>query len=87
MCIPPVVARQRLGKHVPAATNTRNNRRIVERMRVWICLCIPLLFLGNNSAKTFRRQQRIVGGVVFYVVHVVSKENRRLVPLHVSTFV
>jgi hypothetical protein len=27
-CIPPIVVRQRFGKHVPAATNTRNNRGI-----------------------------------------------------------
>jgi hypothetical protein len=27
---PPIVARQRLGKHVPAATNTHSNRRTVE---------------------------------------------------------
>jgi hypothetical protein len=32
ICISPIVARQRLGKHVPAATNTRNNRRIVGRV-------------------------------------------------------
>jgi hypothetical protein len=30
ICIPHIVASQRLGKHVPAATITRNNRRIVE---------------------------------------------------------
>jgi hypothetical protein len=35
--------------------------------------------VGNNSLKTFSRQQRIVGGVVFYVVRVVWKETRRLV--------
>jgi hypothetical protein len=29
MCIPLIVARQRLGKHVPATTNARSNRRIV----------------------------------------------------------
>jgi hypothetical protein len=29
---PLIVARQRLGKYVPAATNTRNNRRIVGRV-------------------------------------------------------
>jgi hypothetical protein len=44
----PIVARQWLGKHIPAATIARNNRRIVER-------------------------------VVFYMVHVVSKESRRLI--------
>jgi hypothetical protein len=43
MCIPPYVVRQLLGRHIPLATNTRNNRRIV-------------------------------GGVVFYKVRVVSKE-------------
>jgi hypothetical protein len=40
-------------------------------------LCI-LSLLGNNSIKTFPRQRRI-GGVVFYAVRVVSKENRRLI--------
>jgi hypothetical protein len=39
-----IVARQRLGSHVPEPTNTRNSRIIV-------------------------------GGIVFYVVHVMSKES------------
>jgi hypothetical protein len=33
----------------------------------------------NNFAKMLPRQRRIVGGVVFYVVPVVSKESRLLV--------
>jgi hypothetical protein len=40
---------------------------------------IHLSFLRNNLVKTFQWQERIVGGIVFYVVHVVSKENKRLV--------
>jgi hypothetical protein len=28
MCIHPIVARHRVGRHVPASTNTRNHRRI-----------------------------------------------------------
>jgi hypothetical protein len=32
ICIPPILATQWLGKHVPAATIIRNNRRIVERV-------------------------------------------------------
>jgi hypothetical protein len=32
MCIPPIVARQRLGKHVPETMNTHNNRRNVGRV-------------------------------------------------------
>jgi hypothetical protein len=39
----------------------------------------PLSLLGNSLVKTFPRQRRIVGGVVFYAVHVVSKESRLLV--------
>jgi hypothetical protein len=52
MCVPPFGARQRFGKHVPAATNTRNSRKIVglvifytvrvlSKESVWVCLCIP----------------------------------------------
>jgi hypothetical protein len=36
VCIPPIVARQRLGKQVSAATNTRNNKIIVGRVCLWV---------------------------------------------------
>jgi hypothetical protein len=74
-CIPPFIARQRLGKYDPAERNTANTKRIVGRL----CLCIPLSLLGNNSVKIFQQQQRIAGGVVFYAVRVVSNEGRRLI--------
>jgi hypothetical protein len=67
-CILPFIARQRLGKHVPSSTNTRNNRIIVGRVWLWVCLCTPLSLLCNNWVKTFSRQRRIVGGVVFYAI-------------------
>jgi hypothetical protein len=35
--------------------------------------------LGSGSVNSYPRQQRIVGGVVFYAVRVVSKESGRLV--------
>jgi hypothetical protein len=77
MCILPIVARQRLGKHVPSATSTCNNTRIIERIifcavrflskeSLLVSLCIPVLLLGNNSVNKFPRQRTIVGGVVFY---------------------
>jgi hypothetical protein len=44
----------------------------------------PLQLLGKNPTKTFPRQRRIVGCVVFYAVHIVSKENRPLVLLRTS---
>jgi hypothetical protein len=34
-------------------------------------LFIPLLLLGNSLVKMFLRQQRIVGGVIFYATRVV----------------
>jgi hypothetical protein len=78
-CIPPFIARQRLSKHVPAATNTHKSRRTVGRACLWVCLCIPLSLLGNNSVKKFPQQRRIVGGIIFYVGRVISNESRRLV--------
>jgi hypothetical protein len=81
-CISPFVASQRFDKHVPAARNTHNSR-IVGRL----CLCIPLSLVGNSSVKTFPRQRRVVGGVIFCAVCVVSKESRRLVLPKTSAFI
>jgi hypothetical protein len=86
----PIVARQRLGEHVPVAKNIHNNITIVGRVvfcgiRVlsneilWVCLYIFLSLLGNGSVNMFPHQRKIVGSVVLYVVCVVSKESRRLV--------
>jgi hypothetical protein len=85
MCIPPFIARQPLSEHVTAATNTRNNRRIVGRMCLWVCQCISLLLLSNYSVETFPLQQRIVGAIVSYAVRV-SKESRQLVLPRTSVF-
>jgi hypothetical protein len=80
---PPIVGRQRLGKHVSAATNTGNSRRIVGRVifyavrvlkSLWDCVCISLSLLGNSPVKTFPRKRRIVGRV-FYAVRVVSNKS------------
>jgi hypothetical protein len=73
------VTRQRLGKHVPAATNTRYNRRIVGLVCLWVCLCIPLSLTSNTEVKAFPRQGRNFGGVNFYAVLALPKESRRLV--------
>jgi hypothetical protein len=59
-CISLFGARQQLGKHVPATKNTRNKKE-----SLWVCLCIPLWLLGNNSVKTFPQERRIVGSVIF----------------------
>jgi hypothetical protein len=42
-------------------------------------LCIPPLLLSNGLVNMFPRQQRIVGGMIFYVVHAISNESRQLV--------
>jgi hypothetical protein len=73
-CVRRFIARQCLGTHVPAPTNTRH-KTIAGR----VCLSIPLFLLGNNSIKTFLRQRRIVGGFVFCAFRVISNKDRRLV--------
>jgi hypothetical protein len=49
--------------------------------------CTELSLLGNSSVNTFLRQRSIVGGVVFYAVHVVSKESRPLVLTRTSCYI
>jgi hypothetical protein len=86
---PKIIARQRLGREVPATKNTRKIRkivggvvfyavRVVSKMSLWVCLYI-LSLLGNGLINTFSLRGRIVEGIVFYAVHIVSKESRRLV--------
>jgi hypothetical protein len=89
LCIPFSGARQRLSNHVPAATNTHNRRivghvvfcavRVSSKESLWVSMCISLSLLGNNSVKTFPSQRRIVDGVIFYAVLVVSNASRLLV--------
>jgi hypothetical protein len=61
-------ARQRLCKHVPAATDTRNNIivghavfcavRVVSKESLWVSACVsPYRLLGNGSVNTFPRQR------------------------------
>jgi hypothetical protein len=40
MCIPLIVATQRLGKHILAATYTRNNKRIFGRVVLYAVLVL-----------------------------------------------
>jgi hypothetical protein len=61
---------------------------IKELLDVCVCgpLFTPLSLLGNNSVKTFPQQGINVGGIVFYVVRVISKESRRLILPRTSCF-
>jgi hypothetical protein len=54
-------------------------RSVSYQRRVRGSICVSLSLLGNGSVSTIPRQRRIVGGVCFYAVRVVSKESRRLV--------
>jgi hypothetical protein len=98
VCLYVYVARQMLCKKCHCSNEyTCNNKRIVGRdvfyaarviskENLWVCLCIPLSLLGNNSVKTFPWQQRIVGCIAFSAVRVVSKDRRRLVLPRTSCF-
>jgi hypothetical protein len=56
VCVSLIVARLRLGKHIPAPKNTRNSRRIVRRAWLWVCLCtrVPGIFLGVKGGLSVR---------------------------------
>jgi hypothetical protein len=95
--IPSFMARQRIGNHVPAATYTSNNRRIVGHVvfysvrvisenSLWVFLCITHPLLGKGSVNTLPWQRRIVRGVVSYAVPVISVNSRRLVLPRTSWF-
>jgi hypothetical protein len=78
---PHAVARQWLEKHILAATivgASFSMRSVLYLRRVRVCLCILLSLQGNGLRNTFSRQQ-IVGGVVFYAVHVITKESKGFV--------
>jgi hypothetical protein len=89
LCIPPIVGRQWLSKHIPAVSNTHNRIIVgciiiytvfaISKQTLWVCLCIPQLLLGKSSVKMFPQQWRIVGGIILCVVHVISKESKQLV--------
>jgi hypothetical protein len=77
--IPPFYAKQRLGRHLPTAKNTSYNTRIVGRLifyavfvlskgSLWVCLCILLRLLGNNSVKTFSKEKLLA--VLFSILSV-----------------
>jgi hypothetical protein len=65
-CIPPFGARQRLGKDVPRATNTRNSGRIFGGVMLYAVrvlykesLCIPLSLLGAKWRR-FRSNEELL---------------------------
>jgi hypothetical protein len=90
-----IIARQWLCKHVPAATYTHYSRIIVWCLvfdavhiilkSLWVCLCISIQLLVRGTVNTFLLQWRIVGGIIFHVVHVVSNESRWFLSFELSS--
>jgi hypothetical protein len=83
MCIPPVVSRQRLGKHIPTATNTRNSK--INFGHVLVCgsfYVSPYRFYLELSQDILAATKNVMP--VLYSACVVSKERRRLVLLKTS---
>jgi hypothetical protein len=97
MCTSPLVARQMLGNIISLLSLLGNGlvntfpqqwmHAKIELLDACICgsVCVtPLSLHGTNSVKTFPRQRRIFGGLVFRMFHVVSKESRQLVHIRTS---
>jgi hypothetical protein len=55
MCTPLIVARQRLGRQIPAATNTRNNRRLLLEAS----LSMRPFFYQRNVSDNFLRERLV----------------------------
>jgi hypothetical protein len=73
-----IIARQRVGKHVSPAKKNRWRRRFlcgpcrIKGESVGLSV-YPSIVARQRLGKHVSRKKRIVGGVVFYVVRVVSK--------------
>jgi hypothetical protein len=86
MCTAPTVTRQLLRRHVSVATNTRNSRRtaggVISKESEGLYVDPPIV-ARQRLGRHVLRQQRSVGGIIFYVVHVISilsLTNARTVP-------
>jgi hypothetical protein len=77
-----IVAREWLGKHIPMAPNTTMEEMLDALFSLWSVSyksrvrvsVYPLSLLCNGLVNTFLWQQRTVGGIIFYVVRVISKK-------------
>jgi hypothetical protein len=76
-----VVARQWLSENLPASTNTwksKEGRHVIFHVahfvskRVCDSVFIPAPLLGIDSVNTLLQQQKIVGGIIFYALHIIS---------------
>jgi hypothetical protein len=90
MCIPSINFRiaepifMKLGMYI-MAPEPISTAYFINSFRLCVCKCIPLIVARQRLSRHFLaatntgNNRRIVGGVVFYVVRVVSKERRQLV--------
>jgi hypothetical protein len=62
MCNPPIVARQRLGKQVSAATNTRKNRKVVGRVDFYAVRAVSKESMRLVLARTYNIVTILAGG-------------------------
>jgi hypothetical protein len=80
-CIASLGTGQQLGDHVSSETIQERAEELEEfsvrpmssKEILWVCPYIPLSLLLKNSVSSFPRQRIIIGRVVFYVVHVVTR--------------
>jgi hypothetical protein len=74
MCISLIVGKQRLGKHVPAAINTRNNTIIVGRVAFYAVRLVSKESLWVCVKTRSRGNEELLEASFFYAVRVVSRK-------------
>jgi hypothetical protein len=74
--VPPRAGRQEIWSCVPWDSEPRITVLARPSINILEWTVYPLSLLGNGSINTFPQQRRIVAGVVFYAIHVVSKGSR-----------
>jgi hypothetical protein len=86
MCSSPTIPRQLAGKHIQTAINTPNFLYgLCHKKEETVGLSLFLYIVVKQClGKTIPQQQILVGGIISYVVCVVSKASRKLVLSRIS---
>jgi hypothetical protein len=73
--IPPVFDKQLLSKHVPAATNTRNNRKIVGRVIFYVVRVVMKEMYAISYSEYSLLLLKLMLRIENIILHMINKDN------------